>query len=133
MILAGAALFAAVSVLVMVLWNILVSPIFGLIKIGFWQAAGFLVLSKILFGCHHHGRGCMHHKHAYGFHHHHHNFIHHNFIHRKWMKMSDEERKAFVEKRHKKMHDCCGGGDFSKRDFYFDKSNDSRESDDNKS
>lgn len=38
------------SFVVMHLWNWLVPAIFGLHAIGFWQALGLLVLSKILFG-----------------------------------------------------------------------------------
>ena len=35
---------------VMLLWNWLVPPVFGLETITFWQALGLFVLSKILFG-----------------------------------------------------------------------------------
>lgn len=38
------------SFVVMELWNHLMPAIFGLHTIGFWQALGILVLSKILFG-----------------------------------------------------------------------------------
>ena len=34
---------------VMLLWNSLMPTIFGLTKIGFWQAFGLLLLSTILF------------------------------------------------------------------------------------
>ena len=49
------ALFAALAVavsslLVMVLWNWLMTVLFGLPSISFWQSLGLLVLSKILFG-----------------------------------------------------------------------------------
>jgi hypothetical protein len=40
------------SFIVMSLWNGLMPPLFGLRTIGFWQAMGILVLSKILFGFH---------------------------------------------------------------------------------
>jgi hypothetical protein len=48
-------LFAIVALLVlsyvvMRLWNWLIPPVFGLHLIGYWQALGLLVLSKILFG-----------------------------------------------------------------------------------
>lgn len=39
------------------LWNWLVPPIFGWQAIGYWQAIGLLVLSKILFGGFRGGRG----------------------------------------------------------------------------
>jgi hypothetical protein len=47
------------SLAVMWLWNWLMPVIFGLHTIGFWQALGLLVLSKILFGSFHgrHGFG----------------------------------------------------------------------------
>ncbi len=41
---------AALSFLVMSLWNVLMPGIFALRTISFWQALGLLVLSKILFG-----------------------------------------------------------------------------------
>ncbi len=45
-----AAAFALFSYIVMELWNWLAPPIFGWRRIGFWQAVGLFVLSKILFG-----------------------------------------------------------------------------------
>ncbi len=39
-----------VSFLVMSLWNLLLPGIFGVRTIGFWQALGLLVLSRIFFG-----------------------------------------------------------------------------------
>lgn len=48
---------------VMLLWNWLMPELFGLQAISFWQAAGLLVLCKVLFGGlggHHHGHGCHH-------------------------------------------------------------------------
>lgn len=41
---------ALVSYIVMLLWNALIPAIFHLTAITFWQAAGILILSKILFG-----------------------------------------------------------------------------------
>ena len=40
----------ALGFIVMHLWNWLMPPVFGLRIIGFWQALGLLLLSKILFG-----------------------------------------------------------------------------------
>lgn len=40
----------AVGFLITALWNALMPAIFGLPVIGFWQALGLLVLSRILFG-----------------------------------------------------------------------------------
>ncbi|XOV95389.1 MAG: hypothetical protein ACFHWX_07185 [Bacteroidota bacterium] len=52
--------FAVVSGIVMYLWNWLMPDIFDLRVITFWEAAGILLLSKIIFGFgkkggHHHG------------------------------------------------------------------------------
>jgi hypothetical protein len=41
---------AALSFVVMSLWNILMPGIFAVRSISFWQALGLLLLSKILFG-----------------------------------------------------------------------------------
>jgi hypothetical protein len=41
---------AALSAVVMLLWNWLTPAVFGWRVITFWQAAGLLVLSRILFG-----------------------------------------------------------------------------------
>jgi hypothetical protein len=40
----------ALGFIIMHLWNWLMPPVFGLRLIGYWQALGLLVLSKILFG-----------------------------------------------------------------------------------
>lgn len=42
------------GILVMFLWNWLMPTLFGFVKIGFWQAVGIIILSKILFS----GFGC---------------------------------------------------------------------------
>lgn len=42
-------IFSTVSSVVMLLWNWLMPEIFGLTKIGFWQSAGLILLSKIIF------------------------------------------------------------------------------------
>jgi hypothetical protein len=41
---------AAFGFVVMYLWNWLVPPVFGGHTIGYWQAWGIIILSKILFG-----------------------------------------------------------------------------------
>lgn len=46
----GTLAVAAVSFLVMGLWNLLMPSIFAVRAITFWQALGLLVLSKLLFG-----------------------------------------------------------------------------------
>lgn len=54
------AVAAVAGAAVMLLWNGLMPRIFGLPKVGFWQAAGLLVLARLLFGGGHphRGRGC---------------------------------------------------------------------------
>lgn len=44
------AIVAALSFVVMVLWNVLMPDLFHGPRLGFWQAAGLLVLCRILFG-----------------------------------------------------------------------------------
>jgi cytochrome b subunit of formate dehydrogenase len=46
---------ALISYIVMLLWNALIPVIFHVGVISFWQAAGLLILSKILFGFGHGG------------------------------------------------------------------------------
>lgn len=55
-ILAAAAFALVFAILVKVLWNWLMPALFGLPIIGFWQAFGVLLLAKILFGGHGHGK-----------------------------------------------------------------------------
>lgn len=77
------------SVVVMLLWNWILPPVFGITAINFWQAAGILVLSKILFG-------------GFGFGRHHvagHQREHHNRLRERWINMSDEERNKFLKQR----------------------------------
>ncbi len=90
----GLAAVAVLSVVVMLLWNWLIPSIFGLAVINFWQALGLLVLARILFGRIGGGRHMMPfggmNRHMHG----------DNPIHEKWMKMSPEQRKEFIRKRH---------------------------------
>lgn len=46
----GLGVFAAGVALVMVLWNALVPEIFGWQPIGYWQALGLILLTRLLFG-----------------------------------------------------------------------------------
>ncbi|PXW16099.1 MULTISPECIES: hypothetical protein [unclassified Chryseobacterium] len=50
-------ILAAVTWIVMMLWNCLLPEILGARTITFWQAMGILILSKILFGGFHFGKG----------------------------------------------------------------------------
>jgi positive regulator of sigma E activity len=86
-----AALFVIVfGFVVMWLWNWLMPALFGWHVIGFWQAIGILVLSKILFG---------------GFHGRHGRRTHwrHRMMER-WEKMTPEEREKFRQS----MRGRCG-------------------------
>ena len=73
---------------VMLLWNWLMPSLFaGMKEIGYWQALGILVLSKLLFGGIR-GRG-----------------YHGRWHHHRWANMTPEEREKFKAG----MHGCCGG------------------------
>jgi hypothetical protein len=88
------AVIALFGVVVMFLWNYLLPPIFDLPQIGYLQAAGLLILSRILFGGlgFHGGRltgaGIAGGK----------GYSHGNPFREKWMNMSEEQRKEFMEK-----------------------------------
>lgn len=72
-----------VTWIVMALWNSLLPDIIGVRAINFWQAMGILVLSKILFGGFHFGRGMR-------------DFKERKMRH-KMMSLSPEEREKFKE------------------------------------
>ncbi len=75
------------GICVMLLWNWLMPDLFGLETISFWQAAGLLVLCKILFG----GFGVGHH-HGHGGHH-----CGRNKLRERWESMTPEERERIIE------------------------------------
>lgn len=91
MILMGIIVLAMLGASVMLLWNFLIPGIFGLAAINFWQALGLFALTRILFGGF--GRHGMMHRRMNG--------MGENPIHEKWMKMTPEKRKEFIEKRRK--------------------------------
>ena len=74
----GVAIAALVSTAVMLLWNALLPPLVHVGEIGFWQALGLLVLTRLLFGGIHHGW--------------HHNRHHAHMSRHRWLQLSDEER-----------------------------------------
>jgi hypothetical protein len=82
---AAAAFIAVLGCAVMLLWNALLPRLAGLPPVNFWEAAGLLILARILFG----GLG------GTGWHH-----GHKNPFKEKWLHMSDEERKEFISKCH---------------------------------
>jgi len=49
-ILFGIVLVGIMGLAVAVLWNLLMPPILGLRSIGYWQALGLFLLSRVLFG-----------------------------------------------------------------------------------
>lgn len=73
------AILAAVSTVVMLLWNAILPDTIGVKPLNFWKAAGLLILIKILVGGFRRGRGWKHSER-----HHWRN---------KWMEMNEEERK----------------------------------------
>jgi len=76
----GVGFVAVVSWLVMLLWNALVPHLFGGPTVSFWQGAGLLVLSRLLFcGFRHGGRHGWRHRGWRG----------------RWQQMSPEERERF--------------------------------------
>jgi len=87
------------SVAVMLLWNWLMPPLFGLMTISFWQALGIIVLCRILFGSFNFGNHAAHRRHSDGM----------FGIRRKWQNMTLEQRKEFINKRRE---------DFIKNDFF---------------
>lgn len=83
LMLTGGALMVA---LLMVLWNWLMPPIFGLITLTYWQAGGLLLLSKLLFsGFNFNKRG---HKPPFA----------RNSMKNKFMNMTQEEKETFKAK-----------------------------------
>lgn len=95
-------LIAGVGAVVMLLWNWLMPTIFGLVAINFWQALGLFLLARILFsGFGFKKRGMMH------------RGMRENPMHKKWMKMTPEQRNEFLEKRRK-----FGFGDHFSRDHF---------------
>lgn len=105
MALFGIIVMTGFSAVVMLLWNLLMPEIFGLNAVNFWQAAGLLILSRILFSSSW-GAGKPHDRHM--------NNFRGNPIHEKWMKMSDKEREDFINKRREFFRE----GPFGRRDFF---------------
>ena len=92
---AGVIVIAALGVtalgfLVTALWNALLPGLFGFRTIHFWQGLGLLLLTRILFGGFHHGRG--------------HGFRHRHHIIERWEKMTPEEREKFRSGLHHRCH-----------------------------
>jgi len=84
------AMCAVFAVGVMLLWNALMPQIFGLPQVGYLQAAGLLLLARLLFGglSHRHG-GPLGHR-----------GMHHggNMLRERWAGMSEAERAAVISR-----------------------------------
>jgi len=87
------AALAALGFVVMHLWNGLMPGIFGFRTLGFCQAVGLLVLSRILFGGLHRGHG--------------HSFRHRQHMIRRWESMTPEEREKFRQGFKGRFWHCC--------------------------
>ena len=81
---------AVFAVAVVLLWNALMPRIFSLPEISYPQAVGLLILARLLFG----GVGASLREHGGKRAH----FQQGNKLREKWMNMSEEERKEFMEK-----------------------------------
>jgi Ca2+/H+ antiporter, TMEM165/GDT1 family len=84
-ILMVAAMFSLVTFVVMSLWNGVLAEVVAVKAITFWQAAGILLLSKILFGGFRRGWGGRH-RSPWG-----------AEMREKWQNMTEEERQKFKE------------------------------------
>ena len=86
---------AAAVAAIMLLWNALIPAIIGWGTINYWQAAGLLVLCRLLFGGF--GKhGHMQKRHLRGKHAH---------LHEKLEGMSSQEKRDYIRKRMFEMHD----------------------------
>lgn len=90
-----AAVLTGLSLIVMGLWNALVPTLFRGPAIGFWQAAGLLVLSRILFGSWR-GRGW---RGRWG----------HRHLRERWQSMTPEEREKLRERLQERLGRCGWG------------------------
>ncbi|MBN8859499.1 MAG: hypothetical protein J0H29_13980 [Sphingobacteriales bacterium] len=95
----GVVVLAAVSAVVMLLWNWLMPVIFGLVPINFWQALGLFLLTRILSGRFGFlGSRMMMRERG-------------NHLRGKWMNMTPEQRKEFINKRRNFRFDHPFGGE----------------------
>ena len=90
------AIYAVFGAVVMLLWNALLPQIFGVLPLNYLQAAGLLILARVLFGGIGEGRP------KYGRHRRAMEggslFHHDNKLREKWMSMSEDERLAFIKR-----------------------------------
>lgn len=92
------AIFALTSAVVMLLWNAIIPSVIGCTSINYWQAAGLIILSRLLLGGFgklqqagfmfgKFGKDSVHH-HAYM-----------KDVRKKMQEMNSEERKEFIKSR----------------------------------
>lgn len=103
-------LAVAIGGIIMLLWNWLMPVIFGLPVLSLWQALGLFVLTRILFGSFGFGGRGMPGRGK-------------NPVQDKWMKMTPEQRKEFINKRK-----GVGFGPWD-RERFFDRENPGRNAD----
>ncbi|MDR3118856.1 MAG: hypothetical protein LBU44_05490 [Mediterranea sp.] len=86
------AAIAAIAAITMLLWNMLIPAIIGWQAINYWQAAGLLILCRLLFG----GMfGGLRHHHS-GMHGHGHSLRSH--IHKRMKEMTFEQKREYIRK-----------------------------------
>lgn len=119
MLFAGLAVFAAAAAIAMLLWNALIPSIIGWTAICYWQAAGLMILCRLLFG----GMGRFGHM-GHMFHrcgHHSEDRERMMRAHEKMRGMSREERREFIRDHMAGFAASCGdsrerGGKYSGED-----------------
>lgn len=107
------AVFAAAIAIVMLLWNALIPSVIGWSAINYWQAAGLMILCRLLLGGFgrfgRFGRG------MHSFKERHKEFNHWHILKDKMKDMSADERREFIRNHMRKHHGfgdkCCGGKD----------------------
>jgi hypothetical protein len=105
---------AVFGVAVMLLWNALIPQIFGLPQLNYLQAAGLLILARVLFGGI--GGGGRGNALLWGAERDGHSFHHGNKLREKWMNMSEDERLEFIKRERGFAHWRGFYGDEEKKD-----------------
>ena len=100
---------AAISAIIMLLWNWLIPSIIGWSAISYWQALGLFILSRLFFGGFGH-RGFGHH--GFGFPHGEHTHL----FREKFKNMSPEERKDFIRQRFEERQELFNDRMFGKKE-----------------
>ncbi|KAA6338782.1 hypothetical protein EZS27_013233 [termite gut metagenome] len=93
-------IIGAAAAIVMLLWNALIPSVIGWSAINYWQAAGILVLTRILFG----GIGGLHHR--MPFHHH----SHGRRFYEDLRGIPSNERREYIRKHFHEFYHCDAEG-----------------------